>query len=131
MAFEFGLGLQAGPSKGQLKRYVEDLEYCLPRFGPLIKSLWMTDHFFWGDEPTYEAWTVMSYLAARFPQYQVGPIVLGQSYRNPALTAKMGATLQSLSSGRLIMALGAGWKEDEYLAYGYDFPKAGIRIGEL
>ncbi len=131
MTLEFGLGLLAGPPKGQLHRFIEDIDLSLPRFGSLIKSLWMTDHFFWGDDPTYEAWTVMSFLAAHFPQHQIGPIVLGQSYRNPALLAKMGATLQTLSNGRLIMALGAGWKEDEYRAYGYEFPRAGIRIEQL
>lgn len=91
----------------------------------------MTDHFMRGETPVYEAWTVLSYAAARWPQFDLGPIVLGQSYRNPAMLAKMGATLQHLSRGRLIMAIGAGWKEDEYLAYGYSFPRPKIRLEQL
>jgi alkanesulfonate monooxygenase SsuD/methylene tetrahydromethanopterin reductase-like flavin-dependent oxidoreductase (luciferase family) len=57
--------------------------------------------------------------------------VLCQSYRNPALTAKMGANLQLLSKGRFILGLGAGWKEDEYHAYGYPFPDTKTRLEEL
>lgn len=91
----------------------------------------MTDHFFWADDPTYEAWTVLAFAAARWPDFDLGPIVLGQGYRNPALTAKMAATLQTLTRGRLIMALGAGWKEDEYHAYGYPFPSPGVRVAQL
>lgn len=58
-------------------------------------------------------------------------MVLGQSYRNPALLAKMGATLQALCHGNFIMAVGAGWKEDEYHAYNYPYPRAGIRVEQL
>jgi alkanesulfonate monooxygenase SsuD/methylene tetrahydromethanopterin reductase-like flavin-dependent oxidoreductase (luciferase family) len=61
----------------------------------------------------------------------MGSIVLGQSYRNPALTAKMASTLQVLTGGRFILGLGAGWKEDEYAAYGYDYPSIGTRIEQL
>ena len=62
---------------------------------------------------------------------QFGHAVLCQSFRNPALLAKMAATLQFLSGGRFILGIGAGWKEDEYHAYGYDFPPAGVRVEEL
>ena len=126
MAVEFGLSLPAGPPKDRISEWVEDLETSLELLGEHFKSIWMTDHFIWGDEPTYEAWTVLSYLAARWPDVKLGPIVLGQSYRNPALLAKMGATLQCLSKGRFIMGIGAGWKEDEYHAYGYPFPSSYI-----
>lgn len=131
MSVDFGLVLPAGPPKDTINQWLDDLEEVLPSLTGHFKSLWMTDHFMRGETPVYEAWTVLSYAAARWPQFDLGPIVLGQSYRNPAMLAKMGATLQSLSRGRLIMAIGAGWKADEYLAYGYPFPSAKIRLEQL
>lgn len=131
MTVRFGLGLLAGPPKGQLNQWMDDLDASLPKLAGHFESLWMTDHFFWDEDPTYEAWTVMAYMAARWPQFKIGPMVLGQSYRNPALLAKMAATLQTLSNGRFIMAIGAGWKEDEYRAYDWPYPRAGIRIEQL
>lgn len=128
---DFGLSMLAGPPKGQISRWLSDLDASLPHFDGFFRSLWMTDHFFWDDDPTYEAWTVLSFAAARWPQFEIGPIVLGQSYRNPALLAKMASTLQVLTGGRLIMAIGAGWKEDEYRAYDYPFPSAGVRVEQL
>lgn len=131
MPVDFGLSLPAGPPQNQIDKFLDDLDAGLPALAGHFKSLWMTDHFFWDDNPTHEAWTVMAYLAARWPQFDIGPMVLGQSYRNPALLAKMGATLQALCKGRFIMAIGAGWKEDEYHAYGYPYPRAGIRLEQL
>jgi len=75
--------------------------------------------------------TTLSYFAGEFPQFRVGALVLCQSYRNPALIAKMAANLQLLSGGRFILGLGAGWKEDEYYAYGYPFPDTKTRLEEL
>jgi alkanesulfonate monooxygenase SsuD/methylene tetrahydromethanopterin reductase-like flavin-dependent oxidoreductase (luciferase family) len=132
MAVDFGLGMLWGPPKGvRPQQWMENLDVSLPRLAGHFKSLWMTDHFFWNGDPTYEAWTVLSYMAAKWPQFDIGPMVLGQSYRNPALLAKMAATLQVLSNGRFIMGIGAGWKEDEYHAYDYPFPRAGIRMEQL
>ena len=71
--------------------------------------------------PYLECWTQMVHTSARFPNLTVGPIVLCQSYRNPGQLANMAATLQFLSGGKLIFGIGAGWKEDEYLAYDYEF----------
>lgn len=131
MAVDFGYVVPAGPQKGAVQGWLHELETVLPLLPPSFKSLWMTDHFFWDDAPTYEAWTVIAHLAAKFPQFDIGPMVLGQGYRNPALTAKMGATLQMLCGGRFIMALGAGWKEDEYHAYGYPYPSPAVRVAQL
>ncbi|MBE7554958.1 MAG: LLM class flavin-dependent oxidoreductase [Anaerolineales bacterium] len=131
MSVDFGLVLPAGPRKDHINQWLDNLEEVLPSLTGHFKSLWMTDHFMRGETPVYEAWTVLSYAAARWPQFDLGPIVLGQSYRNPAMLAKMGATLQHLSRGRLIMALGAGWKADEYLAYGYPFPSSKTRLEQL
>ncbi len=128
---DFGLGLLAGPPKGQNERFLTDLDATLAQLKGSFRSIWMTDHFFWDGEPTYEAWTVLSYLAARYPDFEVGPMVLGQSYRNPALLALMAATLQNLSNGRFVMGIGAGWKEDEYRGYGYPYPEPRLRVQQL
>lgn len=128
---DFGFVLPVGPRQGEPTSWRDDLDRLLPALAGPFRSLWMTDHFFWDDEPTYEAWTVLAYAAARWPAFELGPMVLGQSYRNPALLAKMAATLQSLTQGRFIMGIGAGWKEDEYHAYGYDYPSPGTRVSQL
>ncbi|MCA9913577.1 MAG: LLM class flavin-dependent oxidoreductase [Anaerolineae bacterium] len=131
MTIQFGLLLPTGSRPGQPTNFIQPLRQHAAEFSTHFHSLWMTDHFFWGDTPTYEAWTTITYLAATLPEFHIGSLVLGQGYRNPALLAKMAATLQLLSGGRLILGLGAGWKEDEYHAYGYDFPPASERITEL
>jgi alkanesulfonate monooxygenase SsuD/methylene tetrahydromethanopterin reductase-like flavin-dependent oxidoreductase (luciferase family) len=100
-------------------------------------TAWAGDHFFpwpadmdqWND--TLEPWTLLTYLLARYPQIRVCPSVLNQAYRAPALIAKMAATLQLLSGGRLILGIGAGWKENEQRAYGYDFPADKVRLDQL
>lgn len=100
-------------------------------------SAWESDHFVpWAgfQDPmtdTLEAWTTIAFLAGRYPELKFGNIVLCQSYRSPALLAKMAATLQTFTNGRLILSIGAGWKADEYLAYGYDFPSRSIRLEQL
>ena len=102
-----------------------------------FSSFWVADHFVpWFEEmdpatDTYEAWTTLTYLSSRFPHMLAGNLVLCQSYRSPALLAKMAATLSALSPGHFILGIGAGWKEDEYLAYGYDFPPAATRVHQL
>ena len=131
MAIDFGLVVPFGPLKGDYGKWLADVDASAASLQEHFRSLWMTDHFFWDDKPTYEAWTIMSFLAARFPSYEIGSMVLGQSYRNPAMLALMAATLQTVSQGRFIMGIGAGWKEDEYLAYNYEYPRAGIRIEQL
>lgn len=131
MTCHLDIFLPPGPDKGKISKYMDDLDLALPQLAGHVDGLWMSDHFIWDDDPCYEAWTVMSYLAARWPQYRIGSIVLCQSYRNPALLAKMGATLQTLSGGRFILGIGAGWKEDEYCAYDFPFPRAGLRIEQL
>ena len=97
-------------------------------------SLWIADHFYGFDSPTdpfMEAWTTLTWLAAKFPDVMLCHHVLGQGYRNPALTAKMAATLQVLSGNRFMLGIGAGWREDEYLSYGYEFPRPAVRFAQL
>ena len=98
---------------------------------------WAGDHFFpWPADmdqstETLEPWTLITYLMGAYPKMRFCPSVLNQAYRPPALVAKMAAVLQLLSGGRLIMGIGAGWKENEQRAYGYDFPPDKIRLDQL
>jgi alkanesulfonate monooxygenase SsuD/methylene tetrahydromethanopterin reductase-like flavin-dependent oxidoreductase (luciferase family) len=109
-------------------------QHILPTALPYFDSLWIADHFYGFDaktDPFLEAWTTLTWLAARHPNVDLCHHVLGHGYRPPALTAKMAATLQTLSGGRFILGIGAGWREDEYRAYGYDFPKPSVRFAQL
>lgn len=109
-------------------------QHILPTALPHFDSLWIADHFYGFDaktDPFMEAWTTLSWLAARHPNVDLCHHVLGVGYRPPALTAKMAATLQVLSGGRFILGIGAGWREDEYRAYNYDFPKPSVRFAQL
>lgn len=100
-------------------------------------SAWVGDHFFPflaeldQSMDTIEAWTTLTYLMAKYTKMHFGTIVLSQSYRPPAILAKMAAVAQWLSEGRFILGIGAGWKEDEYRAYGYEFPRAKVRLDQL
>lgn len=131
MPVDFCLALVESHPKSDLNYWMNNLEQLVPHLEGKFKSLWMTDHLFWNEDFAYEVWTVLSYLAAKFPAFDVGPMVLGQNYRNPALVAKMASTLQQFSHGRFIMGLGAGWKEDEYRGYGYELPSAKVRLEQL
>ena len=75
-------------------------------------SVWFTDHLQYDANPVLEGWTTLTYLMGFYPHLTFGHTVLSQSFRNPALLAKMGATLHYLSRGRFILGIGTGWKED-------------------
>lgn len=108
--------------------------HILPVALPHFDSLWLADHFYGFDartDPFLEAWTTLTWLAARHENVLLCHHVLGHGYRPPALTAKMAATLQVLSGGRFVLGIGAGWREQEYAAYGYDFPKPSVRFAQL
>lgn len=101
---------------------------------PHFDSVWIADHFYGFDaktDPFMEAWTTLTWMAAKFDGVDFCHHVLGVGYRPPALTAKMAATLQVLSGNRFILGIGAGWRGDEYEAYGYDFPKPSVRFAQL
>ena len=109
-------------------------EHILPTVTRHFDTLWIADHFYGFDaktDPFMEAWTTLTWLAAKFPDVELCHHVLGHGYRNPALTAKMAATLQTLSGGRFILGIGAGWRGEEYAAYGYEFPSTPIRFAQL
>jgi F420-dependent oxidoreductase-like protein len=102
--------------------------------GP-FESIWVYDHFHTvpvpTDEPTYEAWSLMAAFAAATSTIRLGQMCTCVSYRNPAYLAKVAATIDVISGGRLEMGIGGGWYEQEWRAYGYGFPSAGERIGRL
>jgi alkanesulfonate monooxygenase SsuD/methylene tetrahydromethanopterin reductase-like flavin-dependent oxidoreductase (luciferase family) len=103
----------------------------LDRLPSSFTTIWIQDHLQKDTQALLESWTTLSYIAAQFPHFLYGHLVDCQSFRNPGLLAKMGATMQYLTGGRFIMGLGAGWKEDEYRSYGYDFPSPGVRVAQL
>lgn len=102
-----------------------------------LDMAWAGDHLFpWPADmaqsmDTLEPWTLLTYLMGQYPKTRFCPSVLNQAFRPPALVAKMAAVLQLLSGGRLILGIGAGWKEDEQRAYGYDFPADKVRLDQL
>ena len=99
------------------------------------ESVWVYDHFHTVPVPTqevtYEAWTLMAALAAATDTVRLGQMCTCNGYRQPAYLAKVAASIDAISGGRLEMGIGAGWYEHEYNGYGYPFPKASVRIGEL
>ncbi|HEY4386379.1 MAG TPA: LLM class flavin-dependent oxidoreductase [Ktedonobacteraceae bacterium] len=128
----FGFSLPAQPNPGMTgSDYTASIQERIAILSDHIDSLWFIDHLQADNKPLMEGWTALTYWAALQPQLSIGHIVLCQSYRNPALLAKMAATLNYLKDGRFILGIGAGWKEDEYRAYNYDFPSAGTRLAEL
>jgi alkanesulfonate monooxygenase SsuD/methylene tetrahydromethanopterin reductase-like flavin-dependent oxidoreductase (luciferase family) len=111
--------------------FVEDLNRALDLVAGHFDSAWSIDHLLPDDADLLEGFTTLTYMAARHPQLTFGHAVLCQSFRNPALLAHMGATLHFLSGGRFILGLGAGGQQEEYRAYGYDFPSAHTRVEQL
>jgi alkanesulfonate monooxygenase SsuD/methylene tetrahydromethanopterin reductase-like flavin-dependent oxidoreductase (luciferase family) len=113
------------------RTFVQDLTRVCDVASKCFSSFWVSDHFQSGDRFRLECWTQLTWLAARYPTPQLGTIVMANSYRHPPLLAKMAASLQTFSGGRLILGYGAGWLEDEYHAYGYPFPSARVRIAQM
>ena len=102
--------------------------------GP-FESVWVYDHFHTvpvpTEEATHEAWSLMAALGAVTSRVRLGQMCTCMGYRNPAYLAKVAATVDVISGGRVEMGIGAGWYEHEWRAYGYGFPGAGERIAML
>ena len=100
-------------------------------------SVWVMDHLYQiavvgkRTEPMLEAYSLLSGIAARTSRAQLGTMVTGVTYRNPALLAKMVTTLDVISSGRAILGIGAAWNEEEHIGYGFDFPPLRERFDRL
>jgi F420-dependent oxidoreductase-like protein len=94
-------------------------------------SVWIDDHLMFKTMPILESWTTLSALAASTNKIRLGTMVTCNPYRNPALLAKMAATVDAVSDGRLELGVGAGIQKEEHNAYGIPFPKAKVRIERL
>ena len=107
----------------ELARQAEDLGF---------EALWVFDHFHTvpvpTDEITFESFSVLSALAMATSRVRLGHMVVCTAFRNPAHTAKLSSTIDVISGGRFELGIGAGWKKDEWEAYGYGFPPIGERL---
>ncbi len=128
MALQFGVGLSPQvPFEAVRKAWLdaEDLGY---------DSAWVYDHFMGIpdiSQPYLEGWTLLTTLLMQSKRIRGGNLVLGNSYRHPAVLANMAATLDLVTEGRLDLGIGAGWYDAEYNAYGIPFPKIGVRMAQL
>jgi probable F420-dependent oxidoreductase len=128
------LGVIVSPAAGwkydELARLAQETE----RSGA-FESFWVSDHFFGGegfpDRDCLEAWTLLAALARDTKTVRLGCLVTAAQYRNPALLAKTVAGVDQISDGRIEFGIGAGWKENEYRAYGYPFADPGQRVDEM
>lgn len=102
-----------------------------------FRSLWVMDHFYQlpalggADQPMLEAYTLLGALAARTERAQLGALVTGVTYRNPAMLAKIVTTLDVISKGRAVLGIGAAWHDLEHTGYGFEFPPVGERMDRL
>ena len=130
-AVRFGIQIetQFGFSFDDVKQIANDAE----QGG--FEAIWVCDHFFLDANSTktncLEAWTLLAALTQTTKKLRLGTLVSCQSYRNPALLAKTAASLDHMSGGRMEFGIGAGWKQIEYKAYGYDFPEPKTRVDQL
>ena len=131
---EFGYNPPTGARDMEVVRpreYLSDLDRALDVATQGFGSVWVSDHLNYSDEFRIECWTLLTWIAARYPGVDLSTIVMCNSFRSPSMLAKMGASLQHLTSGRFILGYGAGWYEPEYTAYGYDFPSFRTRLEML
>jgi F420-dependent oxidoreductase-like protein len=98
-------------------------------------GIWVADHFMPDGQrtsvPRLEAWTTIAGVAASVDRLRVGVLVTGNTYRHPAVLAKMAATVDHISGGRLVLGLGAGWQVNEHDAYGIELPPVPERLARL
>jgi F420-dependent oxidoreductase-like protein len=126
-------GIQIEPQFGYTFDDVRDIarEAEANRFA----ALWCSDHLFLNrnaaDLNCLETWTLLAALTQQTRTLRLGTMVTAVSYRSPALLAKIAAGVDAMSGGRIEFGIGAGWKEIEYRAYGYEFPPANVRVDQL
>jgi alkanesulfonate monooxygenase SsuD/methylene tetrahydromethanopterin reductase-like flavin-dependent oxidoreductase (luciferase family) len=130
-ALDFGLVMRVSARGGSVADMVAMNDRILAACAEHDLSAWVVDHFQFDDIPLMECLALLAHSAGRTPGVRFGTLVLGQGFRNPALVAKIAATLQFLTGGKFILGIGAGWKEDEHRAYGYPYPPPAVRIAQL
>ncbi|GGB38756.1 LLM class F420-dependent oxidoreductase [Flexivirga endophytica] len=123
-----------GIDPAQHWQVMSDLVRCADTT-PAWESVWVYDHFHTTPKPsheaTHEAWSLMAGFAAVTSRVRLGQMCTCMSYREPTYLAKVAATIDHISGGRVEMGIGGGWYEQEWRAYGYGFPPAGERLGRL
>lgn len=123
----------AWPSVTKPWRELVEEAFHIERTGWL--GLWVGDHFMpsAGDtsRPWQESWSVLAALGALVPRLRLGTLVTGNTYRHPAVLAKQVAQVDVITGGRVILGIGAGWQENEHLAYGIPYPAVGERLARL
>src|ERR1700682_4417025 len=131
VAIDFGVTIRPTPQGGSVPEMMRANEQLLQAAAEHDLSCWVIDHFQFDAQPIFECLAFLAYQAGQHPGLRWGTLVLGQGYRNPALTAKIAATLQFLTGGRFILGLGVGDAEGEHHAYGYPFSAARVRVEQL
>lgn len=96
-----------------------------------FEAVWVSDHLMSGSKPILECFSTLAALATATTTIRLGSLVACNSYRYPSLLAKIAATLDHISNGRLEFGLGAGWNDEEYQGYGIPFPSTRIRLAQL
>lgn len=122
---------QRGIEQVSAEHFARDLHRVLDVASRHFSSFWVSDHLMMEDRYRLDGWTQLAWIASRYPGQLLGTDVLCNSFRHPPLLAKMAASLQALSDGRLILGYGAGWVPAEYEAYGYPYPNAKTRIAQM
>lgn len=132
---KFGLFVASSKARGNYK-ILKEIALACERYG--FYSIGINDHLIpltilkeFSHAPFLECWTTLTALSTETKKLRLGPLVLCNSFRHPSVVAKMGATLDVFSKGRLEFGIGAGWYKQEFDAYGIPFPKAAIRVQQL